>query len=151
MSLGLLVCHLIPLIHCGLFSSGHGYCPHVPSTLEWNVRISDEKPHIIQFLERGAPLERASAEKLEGGGIDHQDNCVCVGLSLLKGCFIAESQRCGRWRRKRGEDTSQHLKFGVSNHAVALLRGQLPHPGASTEAGAWVCVELRALGKLRKK
>ena len=73
------------------------------------------------------------------------------GFPFLKGCFIAESQRCGRWRRKRGEDASQHLKFGVSNHAVALLRGQLPHPVTSTEAGAWVCVELRALGKLRKK
>lgn len=90
MPLGLLVCqadYLISFIHCSLFSSGRGYCPHIPPTLEWNVRISDEKPHIMQFLERGAPLERASAEEREGGGIHHQDNCIHVGLSSLKAMF----------------------------------------------------------------
>lgn len=66
------------------------------------MRISDEKPHIMAFLERGAPLERASAEKPEGGGIDHQDNCVRVGLSPLKGMFDCRIAKVWQMEEEEG-------------------------------------------------
>lgn len=68
---------------------------------EGPVKRFDENPKVMQFLERGAPLEGARAEKREGGDVSHQDNCVHVGLCPLKGCLMAESQRSGGWRRKR--------------------------------------------------
>lgn len=115
------------------------------------MRTSDENPHIMQFLERGAPLERASAEERDGGRIDHQDNYIHVGFSSLKAMLDCRIAKVWQMEEDEGKRHSQHLMFGVSNHAVALMRGQLPHPVTSTEAGAGVCVELRALRKLRKK